>query len=253
MYARPYFTLPPAGWHPGMIGRPGMRGLGLNTSALPGVATSAATTGLSIYAALVATGSAAGPIGAAIGGVIALGVAIDKLVQGCGQTCIEATSVVNQIEPLLSQNVHNYVSQPVRTQSMQTAALGVFTGAWNQVLQMCGNPQLAQAGRNCISQRQQGACAYKTSPGGWAQNASGVWVYTFPGANGSGSACWNWFVGYSDPIANDPDVQPDSALSSSTAASATGSAGSTGSPATSTNYTPLILAAAVLAGVLLLQ
>ena len=66
-------------------------------------------------------------------------------------------------------------------------------------------------GANCVADRQAGACHYQ--------------------ANG---ACWNWFIGFRDPIANDPDVQPDSAVvtaanaavSSATGGAVTGMSGS---------------------------
>ena len=46
-----------------------------------------------------------------------------------------------------------------------------------------GTDQYGSAGVACIADRQQGACHYQV--------------------NGQ---CWNWFTGYHDPIANDPQV-----------------------------------------------
>ena len=236
------------------------RGLGLDLTSQTAAqtATAAATTAAGIYGSLVAVGSAAGPIGAAVGGAIALGVAIYNLVQGCGSTCTQASDIANQVEQLLLQNLNNYLSQPVRTTSMQQAGLTTFTSAWAQLQQLCGNPQLVQAGQNCISQRSATGCQWKTSPSGWVQNSDGTCTYTGAGPAGSGSTCWNWFVGYYDPILNDPCVVPDSALSSttpSTSSTASSTASSTSgavSAAPTTNYAPLILAGAVILGVVLL-
>lgn len=177
------------------------RGLGIATysptiQAAQGAAVSAAT----------AIGSAAGgPLGGAIASSIAqIGVLISDLWSGCGASCTEAADLANQTEALLQENLAQYMSAPVHYQSLQQAAIANFNTAWNALLQGCGNPQLGTAGQNCISQRQNGACAYRTSPGGWSNG-----VYQNPGANGSGSTCWNWFVGYLDPIQNDPTVVAD--------------------------------------------
>lgn len=36
-----------------------------------------------------------------------------------------------------------------------------------------------------------------------------MWQYQFATGPNSGTNCWNWFIGYYDPIANDPTVVPD--------------------------------------------
>jgi len=208
-----------------------------------------ATTGI-----LVALGVVGGPVGAAVGGLISVAQLLVGIFKGCGQTCVAATQIANQVATVLTQNVTEYVGSPIRTQSMQAAALNNFQTAWNALVANCQNPALGTAGQNCISQRQQGACAYKTSPGGWQQNSDGTCTYTWPGANGSGTACWNWFIGFHDPIANDPCVQPDSvATAAATSTSTAAPAGTSETAATvvsvaSPNYTPLVLigAAAVL-------
>lgn len=270
---RPHSVLPPSSWHPAHsidFRRPvsitprqaiSLRGLGAGTaqSAITSIGTSSATVATSIYGALVTTGSVAGPIGAAVGGAIALGLAIYNLVQGCGPTCTEASDIANQVAALLQQNLDNYMSQPVHTVSMQQAAIATFISAWSQLQQMCGNPQLGTAGQNCISQRAASGCQWKTSPSGWSQNSQGQWTYTGAGAAGSGDTCWNWFVGYLYPIQNDPTVVPDSALTASSASGTTaagGTAASTGNTTTSStsmSVSPLlIIAAAILVGVLLI-
>lgn len=115
--------------------------------------------------------------------------------QGCGNTCIAATEFANQAEPLLRQNLNTYLGLPIpRYQSQQTAALNIFDQTWAALISpnACGNPALGSAGKACVSDRQRGSCAY----------------------TGSDGKCWNWFIGYRDPIANDPNVVPDTPASS---------------------------------------
>lgn len=219
---------------------PGLRGLGQQT-----IEQESAT-----YGATAA--QVGGLIGMAVGGPVlgaivstainlatTLAVAIEKLFSGCGQTCVQATSIANQVAALLTQNVQGYVNNPVRTTSMQTAALATFDSAWAQLQQACGNPALGQAGQNCISQRQAGGCQWKTSPGGWTQNADGTCTYTWAGAAGSGTACWNWFNGMRDPIANDPCVISDAqAQANANAVDAAGGTSVVGAGGATTTLTP---------------
>ena len=196
----------------------GLRGLGVLEGGQR-TAASIAATGASLTGVLVGVLMAvpiAGPIAAA---VVAIGMALANAFSGCGETCVEATHIANQVEPILQQNLDTYMSAPVHYASLQAATLNNFVSTWNALQQACSNPQLAAAGQRCITDRQAGACTWKASPGGWSQDLTGKWTYTGYGAAGSGSACWNWFVGYHDPIANDPTVVPDpspvsSALSS---------------------------------------
>jgi len=172
------------------------------------------------------------PIGAAVGiasGLLQIGNMIDNLItsSGCGATCIQATNIVNQAGDLMTQNLQTYLAAPVHYQSAQTQALANFNSLWNALEAACSSPSLGTPGANCIAQREEGACSYKTTPGGW-QQSNGTWTYVWPGANGSGSTCWNYFVGFYDPIANDPTVVPDppaealtSALSSLTGGAST--------------------------------
>jgi hypothetical protein len=207
--------------YPGIGGIGNLRGLGETTQ---GIAATVAS-GIGVTTSLlVAFSVIGGPVGAAVGAIVAAGQALVSIFKGCGNTCVEATAIVNQVEPVLQQNLEAYLSSPTRTQSMQAAALNNFATAWNAVVTNCSNASLGTAGQNCISQRQQGACAYKTSPGGW-QQSGGTWQYVNPGANGSGDACWNWFIGYHDPIANDPAVVPDTAVATSSASASTDTAG----------------------------
>lgn len=180
------------------------RGMGQAGSAqqINEIATTGASTTLALLVGLSVVG---GPVGAAVAAVIAVGSLIAGLVgQGCGSSCIIASNDANKIEPILQQNLQAYLSSPVHYASLQKAALNNFDTTWQLLVTACADPSLAAAGKRCTSDRQQGSCAYKTSAGGW-QNGK----YTYPGANGSGSSCWNWFIGYRDPIANDPTVVPD--------------------------------------------
>jgi hypothetical protein len=164
----------------------------------------------------------AGPF---ISAAIEIGAALTNVFSGCGVTCVQSSNFANQVGDLLTQNLQTYLSAPApRYASVQAAFLANFDQAWNSLLQACSNPALGQAGKNCISARQQGACVYKTSPGGW-QQINGVWQYQYPGANGSGSTCWNYFVGFRDPIANDPTVIPDPVPGASTLSSLVSSIG----------------------------
>lgn len=178
-------------------------------------AAGAATTGALLTAMSVS--AVAGPIGIAVSAAIGIGIAVANLFKGCGQSCIDATNIVNQAEPLFAQNVTAYLAVPngQRTKSMQAAYLNNFDTLWNGLDQAC-NGVGGKGGAGCISGREQGACDYKTNPCGW-QNG----VIVPCGANGSGNACWNWFVGYRDPIANDPYVVEDSAVLSTTSNTST--------------------------------
>jgi hypothetical protein len=199
--------------------------------------------------------AAAGTVGAFIpvaGPFIAaaasIAITIEKLFSGCGATCTQATSIANQVAALLTTNVQNYVNSPVRTVSMQSAAISTFQSAWSQLVSACSNSALGQAGQNCISERQQGGCQWKTSPGGWVQNADGTCTYTWAGAAGSGATCWNWFVGFLDPIQNDPCVISDEAVATGTAAGSvagtgTGTAAGSTSSTTMSNILPILLLA----------
>lgn len=214
-----------------------------NQTIAQGAAAAASLTGILIGS--LAAIPIAGPIAAAIAGI---GVLLANVFAGCGNTCVEATDLANQAEPILLQNLQTYMSAPVHYASLQAAALNNFTLTWNALVQACGNPALSSAGANCIGDRQEGGCHYETSPGGWQQQ-NGTWVYVYPGAQGSGSTCWNWFVGYHDPIANDPTVVPDPVPGASFAS---GLLSSVGIPADATIFGLPVADVAIAAGGLLL-
>lgn len=162
------------------------------TQDLQRVTANAASTGASIATALllvVHAGSLVPIVGAAVAAAAAIAIVIEKVFSGCGQTCIEATNIANQVAAKLNENVQNYFAQNPRYASVQVAALAVFDQTWNLLLQACGNPALGSAGQRCISERQRGGVAP------WCPN---------PGHTGC-----DWFILFRDPIANDPNVQPD--------------------------------------------
>jgi hypothetical protein len=187
------------------------RGMGSTESV---TAATIASSGLSTTASLlVAFSVVTGPVGAAIAAVGAVAVLLVKVFQGCGATCVQATQYANQVEAALKQNLQAYLSSPVRTVSMQAAAVNNYNTGIAALQQACGQAALGQAGVNCIDQRvNASSCQWKASPGGWVQASDRTCTYTPWGAAGSGSSCWNWVIGYLDPIQNDPCVQPDSVL-----------------------------------------
>lgn len=225
-------------------------GFGAST---PSTATEATAVGgavgSSTVATLVATGAVAGPVGAAIGagiGLVATLISALGIGQGCGQTCIETSQWANQAEPLLLQNIQAYFAQPApRSQSSQAAAIANFMTVWNNLVTLCTQPNLGTAGQNCISDRQSGACTWKQT------TTSPLLAFTQYGEPAPGS-CWNWWSGYHDPIANDPDVVPD-AQSALAQGEADTSASVVSGGSSSSLMLPVILigAALVVAGMVL--
>jgi len=210
-----------------------------------GYAATAATTATTLLSTIGVVSAATVPL---IGAVVAAGTVLANLLinafSGCGQSCTLTSEEANQIEQALQQNLSAYLAIPngERTKSIQAAALANFDNTWAQLVQYCGNPSFGSAGQRCVTDREQGSCAYKTSPGGWTKDSSGNWSYHGAGPNGSGSTCWNWFVGYRDPIANDPAVVPDAVPNAASQVSSAvnqifGGSGLSASP----NLTPLLL------------
>jgi hypothetical protein len=137
-------------------------------------------------------------VGAAIAGVALLATYLIKN-SGCGVTCVETSSWANQAATILGQNIAAYFALPTpRSQSSQAAALATFDQVWAQLVQNCSQAGTGTAGQKCISDRQAGACT-------WKQTAAAVPPWGTPAAG----ECWNWFNGYRDPIANDPNVADD--------------------------------------------
>jgi len=191
-------------------------------------------------------GSQVASYASAISALVGVGIAIANLFKGCGQSCIQATSIVTQAQSILAQMLATYVSTPVRYASVQAAALATFDSTWSAVLTACGNPQLGAAGQHCITDREEGACTWKASPGGWNSDGS----YTSWGPAGSGTSCWNWFSGIRDMIASDPFVQPDPPGATVSQSGSSTATGATGSVSTTTDWTPILIGAAAVLGLM---
>ncbi len=98
---------------------------------------------------------------------------------------VATTQIANDLEPMLQKNVAGYLSGP-RTRSSQAQALANFDAVWNTLVENCRTEEMGDPGVRCVEDRQAGSCKWQEA-----------------------GACWNWFIGYRDPIANDPNVNPD--------------------------------------------
>ncbi len=167
------------------------RGLGSQQTAQVGVQAGSAalsTTAAALVAAHLIPLSAVPFVGPALMGVTLVASLLIKN-SGCGQTCIVTSQWADQAANALKQNLDAYFAEPVRTAASQKLALQNFDAIWARLQEMCGDPSTGDAGKRCISDRERGACKWKDQ-----------------------GACWNWFIGYRDPIANDKGVVPDSSL-----------------------------------------
>lgn len=139
---------------------------------------------------------------------------------------IATTGIVNQAEVLLKNNLNAWQSLPAsqKNAATQAAALQNFDNVWTQVQQACLGGGYGSAGNACLADRQQGACHFQ-----------------------SNGQCWNWFIGYRDPIANDPAVAVNAASPSSSTVSTgtaiTAAAGAAGAAVISGDPTTLFLLA----------
>jgi hypothetical protein len=131
--------------------------------------TAAATSSWGLTAAAIPI------IGAAVAGVT-IGLMLLFGRKGPKQK-VATTEVVNTAEPQFQANLAAYLSGP-RTLSSQAQALANFEALWTWVVQHCQIPEYGTPGQRCVSDRQRGGQ-------------------------------WDWFSYYYDPIAGDPNVQPD--------------------------------------------
>lgn len=161
---------------------------GVASGILGMLTTGGATTILGITAAAVPV------IGAALMGATLV---VQRLIanSGCGQTCIVTSAWANQAAAALQQVKDAYFALPApRTEAQKAVAVASFRGIWATLQQQCGQPGTGDAGRRCISDRQEGACV-------WRQKYAPV----YPGDPEIGD-CWNWFNGYLRAIQLDPVV-----------------------------------------------
>jgi hypothetical protein len=153
-----------------------------------GAATVAGGVVSSIGAATAGLAPIGGPVAPLVFAIAGLEVLAGQLLnafgvgEGCGPTCVQATQIVNQVEPLLKQNVTLYQSG----QEDQPTALNNWGRLWGVVTQGC-NAIPGAAGQNCISDRQAGACKPE-----WKTNGQ----------------CWNWDIGYHQPLLVAPINNP---------------------------------------------
>lgn len=144
-------------------------------------AQTTAAAGQAVTAYGVATGASWVPV---VGPIIAgVSLAIGLLLSRKGPWQREATTkIVNELEPLLQQNLEGYLAGP-RTPESQQIALANFDAAWAWLTgpEGCGNPNFGDPGRACIADR---------SPDGK----------------------WDWFSYYRDPIAQDTPQAPATAI-----------------------------------------
>lgn len=193
----------------------GAVGSSVATAAVSAIASHLAATGGSILGLTSATLSAAVPfIGPALMGATML---VQHLIanSGCGITCVQTSEWANQAADALQQVMDSYFALPApRTQTQKALAVGNFQSIWKQLQAACGQPGTGDAGKRCISDRQQGACT-------WRQ----AYDPTYPGQPKKGE-CWNWFSGYLKPIQDDPTVPDASVSGGSFDLSAVGGSGS---------------------------
>src|SRR5271154_1718853 len=125
-------------------------GFGALVGQTASIASSAASA-LSVTGVLVASLTAipiVGPIAAALA---AVGMLLANIFSGCGNTCVEASNIANQVGDALAQNLTTYLSSPVHYASLQAAALNNFDAAWASLVQACDAASLGSAGQACIS------------------------------------------------------------------------------------------------------
>lgn len=212
----------PVGWYPRGMGddsnsssssqstAASIASIGGGALNIVGAATSNAPTSTkietSVGAALLTAAPFAGPAAPflAVAGLAADLLAVLGVGSGCGQSCVLSSKYADQANQILQQNLDTYMALPIpRDPQAQVAALRIFDAIWGDLQQACSNPALGTAGKRCITDRQAGACTWKQTAQGGA---------SYPGLVPAAGACWNWFNGYRDAIANDPNVGSSSNL-----------------------------------------
>lgn len=156
-----------------------------------------ASVGGSIALTILGASAAAGPIGLAIGGAVAaismLSGTITKLIDGCGQSCVQATDIVNQAETYVQEIASAYWNAPEHTKSLQAYTLQQLDAIFDKVRALCGQIP-GNAGLNCVKER-------------LTRGYLPPWCVTAGLTLADG--CGGWYDVTYDPIANDPSVVPD--------------------------------------------
>lgn len=214
--------------------------MGLGTTAPLPVSTVAEDSAATALATAAAFGGPAAPFLLAAAG-IAKALASLGIGAGCGQTCIQATALVNQAEPLLLQNLQQYEAGLITAEEAQTTYNNIWQGLETACSAIPGS-----AGQNCISDRQQGACKW---------NATGTPPTPYSPAVGT---CWNWYNAYYVPLTYPPMTAAPSSGGSVVSSVATSVSSSADTLASDIGLgsgagTWLLLGAAVVAAALVLS
>ncbi|MBK7927073.1 MAG: hypothetical protein IPJ98_06100 [Bryobacterales bacterium] len=145
----------------------------------PSIAGGILTAGGTSSIAATTWGTLAIPvIGAAVAGVT-IGLTLLFARKGPKQK-VATTKIVDQVEPLLEENLQGYLNGP-RTRTAQEQAMQNFLAGWQFVVDHCNIPEMGDPGQRCVSERTRGGK-------------------------------WDWFALYYDPIANDAGVKADPGL-----------------------------------------
>jgi hypothetical protein len=121
---------------------------------------------------------------------------------GCGSTCVQATSIVNQAEPAFLANLQAYENGQID----QATAIANYNNLW-QAIEVSCSAVPGSAGQKCVSDRQEGACTWK---------ATGTPPTPYSPAVGS---CWNWYNAYYVPLTYPPINAPAATPTGTTGAS----------------------------------
>lgn len=153
------------------LGQTGLTHAGINTGLT--ISSTALASGSSLASSSTWLAAAGGPIG--IGVAAAAAGLTYLLTRQRPARKVATTEIVNEVEPILQQNLQSYMSGP-RTPDSQAQALANFDAGWGFVAQYCGDPAMGKPGEWCISDRKRGGK-------------------------------WDWFTRYRDPISADTRPQ----------------------------------------------
>jgi hypothetical protein len=188
------------------------RGLGANQQTTQAIITGATSAASKIALQIMGPAAASGPVGLAIGlsalAITALSGKIAHLISGCGQVCIDATNIVNQEDQYVLQIAQAYWNTPTRTKSFQQWTLQQLDSIFQQTAQMLA--PLGDVGAKSARERLTRGYA---AP--WCVSnhlAVGVDNVVDPSPTNPLGRCGGWYDVTYDPIANDPDVVPDSSV-----------------------------------------
>lgn len=104
-----------------------------------------------ILAAAPFTGPAA-PFVSLVGSLIG---PIASFFKGCGATCTQTTKIANDVATATGQITAAYWAEPVRTKSMQAAAIAALQQLYSYLITNCRNVG-GQGGQQCVADRQPG-------------------------------------------------------------------------------------------------